>query len=463
MALGGLQFAAFLSYSRHDKRLALWLVRALEEFSPPHRTISDLKAKQAPFLAAKPIFRDESDMPVGGAVPDRLNEVLDASASMIVLCTPTSAGSAWVNEEVKQFARRHPDRPIIAAVSEGDPDRIDCYPPALFAMGTPLAADLRFPPERQQAIAKIAAAILHLDVDELVGRVRKREARRLMLLAAGGAAATAVVIGLSALAGVMSDRAARSDDLARANIERLLTDTRRDLDEVGLLKAKAAVHTAARAYFDSKTGNRLGSRDLFLKAEWLRQEGIDAAQGGEKDRALGYFQEAFAATEELLKREPKNPIYLFSHSQSAFYIGDSHYQRGDMEAAWGPWETYRVTAERLFAISPDRPDAVYEVHYARVNMGILSLERDRDPRTAAKAFKSAIDILDSRDLSLDAKLNLSRTHLQYIEAMAMFAPAQQVIAAARTWEPLLHDLEAAPRRRARSSFTSPMRGTRSLP
>jgi hypothetical protein len=148
MATSELQFAAFLSYSRKDMRLARWLVRSLEEFRLPRQTIYDLKARGASFLAARPIFRDEHDMPVGGVISERLTEVLDASATMLVLCTAASARSDWVNQEIELFASRHPDRRIIPAVAEGEPDSDETYPPALLARGKPLAADLRSPSER---------------------------------------------------------------------------------------------------------------------------------------------------------------------------------------------------------------------------------------------------------------------------------------------------------------------------
>ncbi|HEX5008484.1 MAG TPA: toll/interleukin-1 receptor domain-containing protein, partial [Hyphomonadaceae bacterium] len=139
---GELQFAAFLSYSRRDVRLARWLVRSLEEFRLPRQTVDDLKARNAAFIAARPVFRDEHDMPVGGVISERLSEVLDASASMIVLCTAASAKSDWVNREIELFASRHPDRRIIPAVAEGEPDSDASYPPALLKLGKPLAADV---------------------------------------------------------------------------------------------------------------------------------------------------------------------------------------------------------------------------------------------------------------------------------------------------------------------------------
>jgi tetratricopeptide (TPR) repeat protein len=380
-------------------------------------------------------------MPVGGAVPDRLAEVLDASASMIVLCTPASVRSEWVGKEIREFTARHPTRKIIAVVGEGNPDSADCYPAELRALGEPLAADIRAPQGRRQAVVKIASAILGVDPDQLVGRIQKRSASRRRWIAVGGGVAAGVVVALGAFALVMSQQAERADNLARANVERLLTDTRKEMDEVGRMKAKAAVHDAAKAYFDGKVGKRLNSEDLLLKAEWLRQEGIDAYKRGEKELAMAQREDAFAATIELLKRDPDNPDFLFSHSQSAYWVGDYYLREGPTEDARKPWEDYRDTAMRLVAVAPDFPGAKLEVHYASVNLGILALYQERDPRAAASAFKDALDALDVNVAKLDDKLNLSRSHLQYVEALAQFAPASEVLAAVQRWEPVLEDLE----------------------
>lgn len=447
MGLGALQFAAFLSYSRKDRRLAHWLVRRLEGFEPPRESISELRAKSAPFATVRPVFRDEHDMPVGGAIPDRLAEVIDASASMIVLCTSASAQSDWVDKEIRVFAERHPDRRIIAVVAEGDPDKDECYPPALLARGKPLAADLRLPAERRQAVVKIAAAVLGVDVDQLVGRVRKRAVARRRWIATGASVAAGLVIGLGVVAGVMSVRAAQADDLARANVEKLLTDTRATLDEVGRLKAKAAVHEAAGAYFSGKAGQRLNNADLLLKWEWLRQAGVDALDAGETAKALDLRRQAHETTSELLRRDADNPEFLFAHGQSAFYLGEYYYRQNDLEAARPHWSEYLTSAERLFEVAPDyvndalETDAVSEVAYARVNMGVLALEQHRNAKAAASLFASAIDALAPRAVTASHKQNLSRAHKQHVEALAQFAPASEVLEAIKPWETNLAELD----------------------
>ena len=44
---------------------------------------------------------------------------LDASAALIVLCSPVAASRPAVNEEVRLFRSRHPDRPVIPVIADG--------------------------------------------------------------------------------------------------------------------------------------------------------------------------------------------------------------------------------------------------------------------------------------------------------------------------------------------------------
>ena len=294
MAIGELQFAAFLSYSRKDVRLARWLVRSLEEFRLPRQTVDDLTARSAAFVAARPIFRDEHDMPVGGVISERLSEMLDASATMIVLCTGSSARSDWVNKEIALFASRHPDRRIIPAVAEGEPDSDDSYPPALLKLGKPLAADLRDPTMRKQAVIKIAAAALGLDVDQLIGRVQKRRAEQRRLVAIAGGAAAAVVIGLGVTAGVMANNARQANDRAFVQVEQLLMTARADMND---LAAKKALHEVAKPYFDDRVSAAPERSGTAAEGRVAPSAGgrCEHARGARRcpvsvDRSLRYYQ-----------------------------------------------------------------------------------------------------------------------------------------------------------------------------
>jgi hypothetical protein len=65
------------------------------------------------------IFRDREDFSGGDALNDATIAALDASATVIVLCSPVAAGRPAINEEVRLFRSRHPNRPWSRSSSRG--------------------------------------------------------------------------------------------------------------------------------------------------------------------------------------------------------------------------------------------------------------------------------------------------------------------------------------------------------
>lgn len=74
-----------------------------------------------------------------------------------MLCSPASAKSRYVNDEVCLFKARHPDRPVIPVILAGQPGGTSqCFPPAV-----------AFEVEPDGTVTdKLAAAVLAADVRE---------------------------------------------------------------------------------------------------------------------------------------------------------------------------------------------------------------------------------------------------------------------------------------------------------
>src|SRR5690606_23550533 len=106
-----------------------------------------------------PVFRDRDELASSGALSASIEAALDASAALVVVCSPAAAASPWVDAEIRRFRERWPERPVFAFVAAGDPaidPRRDpahaAFPPALVladldqpegALLEPLAADAR--------------------------------------------------------------------------------------------------------------------------------------------------------------------------------------------------------------------------------------------------------------------------------------------------------------------------------
>jgi TIR domain len=204
-----LKYRAFLSYSHHDTPWAKWLHKRLEGF--PMRGLTGRETALGPVpKTLRPVFRDREDFSTGRSLTEQTIANLDGSAALVVLCSPASAQSHYVNEEIRLFKARYPERPVVPVIVEGkpgDPTR-ECFAPALRfevdASGTVmdrpsevLAADLRAEGDgRALALAKVVAALVGVPSDEVYRRAeweRRRQARvrnavvaAMLLLAIGG-------------------------------------------------------------------------------------------------------------------------------------------------------------------------------------------------------------------------------------------------------------------------------------
>jgi tetratricopeptide (TPR) repeat protein len=185
------KYRAFISYSHRDTPWCKWLHGRLEGFKIDKELAGQDTAMGPIPNSLRPIFRDRDEFTAGHTLSEQTQAALDASAAVVVLCSPASAKSHYVNEEVRLFKQRHPDRPIVPLILDGKPGDAEqeCFPPALqFAIGpqgqitgTPeqlLAADVREAGDgRELALAKVIARLLGLGTDDVFRRA-ERERRR---------------------------------------------------------------------------------------------------------------------------------------------------------------------------------------------------------------------------------------------------------------------------------------------
>ncbi len=218
-----MRYSAFISYNCHDKRVAAWLHRAIENYRIPPRLRG--KRTQLGILGARlpPVFRDREELSASADLSQSIRDALTASGALIVVCSPDSASSRWVNEEVRNFialGRRDQIQCLIvrSAPESGQGDPVCEYlPRALFENGgaEPLAADLRAGRDRpQEAVLKLLAGILGVPFDELRQREQARRQRRMVVIVAGLAAGLVASSGLAAVAFLARNEAVRERGIA---------------------------------------------------------------------------------------------------------------------------------------------------------------------------------------------------------------------------------------------------------
>ncbi|MFK7890779.1 MAG: toll/interleukin-1 receptor domain-containing protein [Granulosicoccus sp.] len=116
-----MKFKAFISYSSEDRIVGNRFHTAIERYKIPsalrgRRTRSGLIKKR---IGA--IFRDRTDLTASDDLGDVILAGLKQSEFLIVLCSPASAQSRWVNQEISSFRAMGRGDNIIALLVSGLP------------------------------------------------------------------------------------------------------------------------------------------------------------------------------------------------------------------------------------------------------------------------------------------------------------------------------------------------------
>lgn len=408
------RYAAFISYSHHDRRVATWLHRAIESFRVPDLLVGTPgKFGLVPRRLA-PVFRDRDDLSVSADLSASVAAALAQSDALIVICSPAAANSRWVDEEVRRFRAANGDERVFAFVVAGEPGASalvgraaeECLPLALRRAiapdGTlgelavePMAADARRGADgRRAALIKLVCGLLGVPLDALVHREHARRQRHLAIV---GATMAVALLGTGALAWTAIDArdAARAE---RAEAEGLvgfmLGDLRGRLERVGRLDLLDAVAGQALGYYARRAPSAMDADTLARQAKALHLIGDLRMRRGDYAPAAQAFARAAATTAELLQRAPNDGERVFDHAQSVFWIGNVALAEGRTEAARTAFARYAALADRLVAIDPDDHAWRAETGYAQSNLGAIDLER-RDADRAQRAFRLSVDTFDT--------------------------------------------------------------------
>lgn len=87
------RYRAFLSYSHTDRNWGRWLMRRLETYRVPKRLVGRKTHRGVVPAKLAPIFRDRDELSSASDLGDRIRQVLEDSAALIVIASPASARS----------------------------------------------------------------------------------------------------------------------------------------------------------------------------------------------------------------------------------------------------------------------------------------------------------------------------------------------------------------------------------
>ena len=195
------KYYAFISYSHKDKKTAKKLQVWLEHFHLPSKVI-----ESHPELPKKlsPVFIDELNLVArDGSLSESLKGYLNESQYLILICSPSSAKSPYVNDEVDYFMNelKRGDR-IIPLIVDGLPhakdESIECFPPAILELDRehePLGIDLRTFGQKG-AFLRVMATLLKLEIDYFISRAEEERKKKAVIFSGATALIAAALVSL---------------------------------------------------------------------------------------------------------------------------------------------------------------------------------------------------------------------------------------------------------------------------
>ena len=344
------RYRAFISYSHSDEAFSRRLHRRLEAYRPPRKALKGRANTRPSHARIRPVFRDQEELASSDSLSDAIQDALNASEVLIVLCSPASAKSRWVNEEIRYFRRAFPERKIFPIVIAGDPgaDPRESPDTAAFPLAMlltdvddpdgpyrePLAADAREEADGFTiAFLKLVAGILKLPFDRLRQRDLRRRQRRLAL----GLMAS---IALSAIFAVMAWRAIVARDEARearaqAELELLSEQQTRSfllsvfrLADPGEARGNSVT---VREVLDSAVA-RIDSTEFsrpVIRSRFLATMGEAYSSLGINKRSVELLEQSLAALPADLTRAEDR----VQAAQSSLELADVYFDMGDYEQA----------------------------------------------------------------------------------------------------------------------------------
>jgi eukaryotic-like serine/threonine-protein kinase len=322
---GAYKYRAFISYSHADEAWATWLHRKLERYRVPSRFVGKGGASGPTSNRLGRCFRDQAELSAASDLSETLRQALRDSEALIIICSPRSAASRWVNEEIRYFRGLGRGGAIFALIVDGEPNAKEAaqesLPRALLEdeegrpLAEPLAADAR--PGRDgkaDGFLKLVAGLLGVGLDDLRRREQRRRVQLMALVVSGSlavaATTTVLAINASRARGEAELRRQQADDL----INFMLGDLKERLVPVGRLDVLDAVTGKVMSYLDAADTSRLDDAALAQRIQALigiAEIRDNRYQHGEARQAS---DDALRNARELARRKPEafEPRYLLA-------------------------------------------------------------------------------------------------------------------------------------------------------
>ncbi len=300
-------FHAFISYRRgeKDEKYARRLQRKLEAYRIPTAVESaEVTANAGQSARHFKVFRDKSDLGSHPTVSEGLHKSLDLCRYLIVICSPRSAYSEYVNQEVRHFMEQGRAGYIIPVIIDGKPApgsgaADNCYPDSLPAsiLGVTLSEG-----SFEEALLKTVARLLRVDFHTLYQRHLRAQRRFMAKVASSLALVLALVAGL-ALWAVNAERRATAQRREAEELVRFMTfDMRDEAFQYIPTKAREKITEKVEGYYQRWGAESLEAR--YVRVAHLGNRMLRLLEAGHWEQCEAMLSEMLALVAPLRKELP---------------------------------------------------------------------------------------------------------------------------------------------------------------
>jgi tetratricopeptide (TPR) repeat protein len=410
-----LKYRAFISYSHADTNWAKWLHRALEGFTIDKDLVGRETATGAIPKALRPVFRDRDDFTAGHTLSDQTLAALDASHALIVICSSESAKSRYVNEEVRLFKSRHPERPVIPLIVGGKPGDAEqeCFAPALkFKLDADgqitdepvelLAADAREEGDgKSLALAKVVAGLLGVSSDDIFRRAQRERRRRQQRWIAGLSVVALMLAGLAVWAEInrreavaQRQEAERNFEVAKQGANSLVFDIAQALrDQQGMrTETVRRILGTAEQVIDKLVAKSNGNPGLLnIQVGMLDEIAKTYAVQGDTAKWDEAAQKGLAIVERLAHADPADAQWQRNLFLSYHRIGDVRLAEGNLAEALKFYRDGLAIVDRL--VKSDPSNALWQSDLALCYQDVGDvLQAQGDLAGALKSYRDGLAI-----------------------------------------------------------------------
>jgi tetratricopeptide (TPR) repeat protein len=426
-----IRYRAFMSYSHHDTAWAKWLHKALEDY----RIDKDLIGRETPLGAVpktlRPLFRDREDFSGGSTLTAATVAALDASAALLVLCSTVSASRAAVNEEVRLFRSRHPDRPVIPVIIDGTPP--DNFPPALryeLAAGgtitdhpvTVLGPDLRDSGDgKSLGLAKVIAGLIGIGTDEVFRRAERARKRRNRFWGALAGVFLVLAIAASASAVYAWHQLKTNEAFLNATLKRateIVNEAVTQAEKYNVPRAATlALLGKAEGLFDDMAQYGRATPELRSQKAWmLIQFARNYAILGDTSKQLARANEAYRLLARLSAQKPEDVTYQRGLATAFDEVGNVLTAQGNLTEALKSYRDALAIMERLAQADSSNAGWQYDLSRSYADVGDV-LEAQGNLTEGLKSHRDALAIMerlaqtDPSNAGLQRELAVSYTNV----------------------------------------------------